>query len=83
MIGFSQVNSHLLNGARLLPDSHEGPDGDLQAADEAHTYPQPFAPCGVLIRAVMQGRPVHLNEDVGQDELHGIKHTTFHNESIQ
>lgn len=73
IVGLLHVKTHLLHGAGLLPDSHKGPDGDLQAADNAHAYPQPFSPRGVLIRAVMQGRPVHLNEDVSQDELHGVK----------
>lgn len=77
------MKTHLHHGARLLPDCHDGPDRDLQTADKAHTHPQPFAPCRVLIRAIMQGRSVHLNEDVGQDELRGVSTTTFHNESIQ
>lgn len=82
IIGLSRMKTHFRHGARLLPDSHDSPDGDLQAAHDAHTYPQAFAPRGVLIRAVMQGRSVHLDEDVGQDELHEVKYT-FHNESIQ
>lgn len=67
------VKTHFLHGARLLPDSHDAPDGDLQAADKSHTHPEAFAPRGVLIRTVSQGRSVHLDENVGQDKLHGVK----------
>lgn len=59
----------VLEGSRLLEDGHSGPDGDLEAAGGADAHAQRLAPEGVHVGAVLQRRVVHLDEDVGQDEL--------------
>ncbi len=62
--------TYIFKSARLFTDGHYGPDENLQTAEGAHTYTQCFAPGREHIGAVAQGRTVHLDEDVGQDELY-------------
>lgn len=62
--------TYIFKSARLFTDGHYGPDENLQTAEGTHTYTQCFAPGREHIGAVVQGRTVHLDENVGQDELY-------------
>lgn len=62
-------DTDVFQSSSLLADGHYGPDEDLQAAGRTHAHAQCFAPAWIDVGAVVQRRPVHLNEDVGQDEL--------------
>ena len=64
-----RLNTDFYDGSRLFADGHASPDRDLQAAGCADAHAQCLAPEGIHVGAVLQRRVVHLNEDVGQDEL--------------
>lgn len=63
------LKTHILQCARLLTDSYNGPERNLQAAEGPHAHPQCLAPQWEHIWAVLEWGSIHLNEDVGQDEL--------------
>lgn len=62
--------TYIFKSARLFTDSHNCPDKNLQTAEGSHTHAQRFAPGRKHVWAIGQRRTVHLDEDVGQDELY-------------